>query len=82
MLESLPSHNLSNRPVKQRLHMIKIPQSIIIAMVAFNFTMFTLMLQMDMLYFGSTTLKVIFWALTIGLWRFAYMRRDKYFKLF
>jgi hypothetical protein len=61
--------------------MFKIPQSIIIAMVAFNFTAFTVMLQMDMFVFDSTGMKIFFWALTLGLWRFAYMRRNKYFKL-
>ncbi len=62
--------------------MFKLPQSIIIAMVAFNITAFTVLLQLDMFPFGTTTMKIIFWSLTIGLWRFAYMRRNKYFTMF
>ncbi len=62
--------------------MLKLPQSIIFAMVAFNITAFTVCLQVDMLPFGTMTWKIIWWALTIGAWRLTYMRRDKYFTLF
>ncbi len=62
--------------------MLKLPQSIIIAMVAFNFTAFSVLLLMDAFTFGTMTVKIFFCALTIGLWRFAYMRRNKYFTLF
>jgi hypothetical protein len=62
--------------------MIKLPQFIIIAMVAFNITAFTVLIQMDLFAFGTLTVKIIAWILTVASWRLAYMRRDKYFTLF
>ncbi|MGO8755656.1 MAG: hypothetical protein ACLQHK_10560 [Gallionellaceae bacterium] len=62
--------------------MLKLPQSIIIAMVAFNITAFTILIQLDMFDFGTPMVKFIAWVLTIGAWRLAYMRRNKYFSIF
>ncbi|MBI3903066.1 MAG: hypothetical protein HY306_09050 [Nitrosomonadales bacterium] len=62
--------------------MLKLPQSIIFAIVAFNFTAFTLVLQLDILVFQSPMVKIIAWVLTIGAWALTYTRRKKYFILF
>lgn len=62
--------------------MIKISQFIIIALIALNVTALTIFIQMDWFNFGTTTVKVIAWLVTIALWRIAYMRRDKFITLF
>lgn len=62
--------------------MLKLPQSIIYAIVAFNLTAFTIPLQLDMLIYKSLILKVIAWMLTAGAWTLAYRKRKKYFILF
>lgn len=62
--------------------MLKLPQSIIFAIVAFNITAFTIPLQLDMLIFTAPIIKIIAWALTIGAWTLTYRRRKKYFILF
>jgi len=62
--------------------MFKLPQSIIYAMIAFNITAFTLILQMDMLVFNMLWAKLVAWALTIGAWTLVYTQRKKYFLLF
>ena len=48
--------------------MLKLPQSIIYAIVAFNITSFTLLLQLDLLFFNATVEKVIAWVLTCLLY--------------
>ncbi len=62
--------------------MIKLPLSIIIAMIAFNITAFTIFLQLDMLIFNSIIVKIIAWALTIGAWVLVYIKRNKLVTLF
>jgi hypothetical protein len=62
--------------------MLKLPQSIIYAIVALNITSFTLLLQLDMLFFNTTFEKGIAWALTIGVWVLTYKKRKKFFILF
>jgi hypothetical protein len=62
--------------------MLKLPQSIIYAIVAFNITAFTLLLQLDLLFFNATIEKVIAWALTLGAWALTYQKRKKFFILF
>jgi len=62
--------------------MLKLPQSVIFAMIAVNFTAFTIPLQLDMLIFNALTAKLIAWVLTIGAWTLTYTRRKKYFILF
>lgn len=62
--------------------MLKLSQSIIFAIVAFNITAFTVLIQMDMFSFGTLTVKIIAWLVTIAAWRLTYMRRKKFFVLF
>jgi hypothetical protein len=62
--------------------MIRLPLSIILAMIAFNITAFTLFLQLDMLIFNSIIAKIIAWALTIGAWSMVYIKRNKIVTLF
>jgi hypothetical protein len=62
--------------------MLKLPQSIIYAMIAVNVTAFTLLLQLDMLFFKALVAKIIAWVLTIGIWTLAYKKRKKFFILF
>jgi hypothetical protein len=61
---------------------MRLPLVIIFAIVAFNISMFTLMLQMDMLIFHSPIAKAVFWLLTAGAWVLAYIYRAKSIKLF
>jgi hypothetical protein len=62
--------------------MLRLPLSVIIAMIAFNITAFTVLLQLDMLIFKSIIVKVIFWILTIGAWALVYVKRNKFVTLF
>jgi hypothetical protein len=62
--------------------MLKLPLSIIYAMIAFNITAFTVLLQMDVLIFHSIIVKIIAWALTIGTWAMVYINRKKFITLF
>ena len=62
--------------------MLKLPQSIIYAMIGVNITAFTLLLQFDMLVFNSPIAKLVAWILTVGIWTLAYKKRKKFFILF
>lgn len=62
--------------------MLKIPQSIIYAMIAVNITGFALLLQLDLLTLHSTVLKIVSWVATAALWALAYQKRKRYFTLF
>jgi len=62
--------------------MFRLPVSIIYAMIAFNITAFTLLLQLDMLIFNSIIVKIISWILTIGAWALVYIKRNKFVTLF
>ena len=59
--------------------MFRLRQSIVYAIVAFNITMFTLFLQLDLLVFNSPIAKFICWVLTVAAWRLTYVKRHKYF---
>jgi len=61
---------------------MRLPLIIVFAIVAFNITMFALMLQMDVLFFHSPIAKAIAWIFTIGAWALAYVNRNKSIKLF
>ena len=62
--------------------MLKLPQSIIYAMVAVNITAFTLLLQLDMFFFNAFIAKLIAWILTIAAWTLVYKKRKKFFIFF
>ena len=62
--------------------MLKLPQSIIYAIVAVNISGFAILLQLDMLNFNSLWEKLMAWALTTGVWVLAYASRKKYVTLF
>ena len=53
------------------------PYFVLISMLAFNITAFTVMLQMDMLIFNATVYKVIAWLVTAGSWYLAYIYRNR-----
>lgn len=62
--------------------MFRLPLSIIYAMIAFNLTAFTVLLQMDVLIFHSIIFKIIAWAITLGAWFMTYANRKKIITLF
>jgi hypothetical protein len=62
--------------------MIRLPISIIYAMIAFNITAFTVILQLDILIFTSIIAKVISWTLTVGAWTLVYLKRNQFITLF
>ena len=62
--------------------MLRLPVSILYAMLAFNITAFTLLLQFDKLIFNSIVIKIICWLLTIGAWALVYIKRNKFVTLF
>ena len=61
---------------------LKLPLLVVYMIIAFNITAFTLLLQLDWLIYHSILAKVIAWALTIGSWALAYIKRDKFISLF
>ena len=62
--------------------MFKLPQFTVFGILAFNLTMFSLMLQFDYLIFHSIWLKILSWIATVALWVLAWVRRKKFFTLF
>ncbi len=61
--------------------MFKFPLLIVYAIVAFNLTSFSVLLQMDLLVFNSPIAKVVAWALTIGAWALTFVNRNKYYTI-
>jgi hypothetical protein len=53
------------------------PFFVLISMIAFNITAFTVILQLDMLIFNATVYKVIAWLATAGAWSLAYIYRNR-----
>ncbi len=62
--------------------MFRLPLFIVYAMIAFNITAFTVILQLNMLIFTSLYIKIICWTLTIGAWLVTYINRNKFVTLF
>ncbi len=56
---------------------MRVPAVIVYMIIAFNVTAFTVLLQFDFLIFNSVIMKIIAWALTIGAWYLAYLKRDQ-----
>ncbi len=50
---------------------------IIFAIIAINITMLAIVLQLDLLIFQSSLVKIIAWALAVGSWHMAYKFRNK-----
>lgn len=61
---------------------MKFPLVIVYMIIAFNITVFTVILQADWLIFHSPVLKVICWIATVGTWALAYVKRYSFIKLF
>jgi hypothetical protein len=53
------------------------PFFFLFSIIAFNFTAFSVFLQMDMLIFNATVYKVIAWLATAGFWSLAYIYRNR-----
>jgi len=53
------------------------PLFVLFSIIAFNFTAFAFVLQMDMLIFNATVYKVIAWLVTAGAWSLAYIFRNR-----
>jgi hypothetical protein len=61
--------------------MFKFPLVTIYAIVAFNFTVFTLLLQFDYLMFQSPVAKAAAWVVTLTAWGVAYLNRYKFYTI-
>ena len=61
--------------------MFKIPLVVVYAVVAFNVSMFTGLLQMDYLIIQSPIVKIIAWAVTIAAWIITYLNRNKFYAI-
>jgi len=57
--------------------MIKFPYFLLFAVIAFNVTAFTIILQMDWLVFKALIYKVIAWMCTAGAWSLVFVYRNK-----
>ncbi len=58
--------------------MFKFPLMVPYAVVAFNITVFAVMLQMDVLIFHSPVAKAVTWAFAITGWSLVYVYRNKF----
>ncbi len=61
---------------------MRLPLVIVFAAIAFNISMFTLLLQFDKLVIHSPVFKVVCWIATVIAWWLAYKYRAKSIKLF
>ncbi len=61
---------------------MRFPLVIVFAAIAFNISMFTLLLQADVLIFHSPVFKAFCWIATVIAWVLAYKYRHKSIKLF
>jgi tellurite resistance protein TehA-like permease len=61
--------------------MFKFPLVVIYAIVALNISVFTGLLQADLLIIQSPTAKIISWVLTIAAWTVAYLNRHKFYTI-
>ena len=61
--------------------MFKFPLVIVYAIIALNISVFTGLLQADLLTIQSPTAKIIAWAFTIAAWTVAYLNRHKFYEI-
>ena len=61
--------------------MINIPLGVVFAIIAFNVTMFTIPLELDILKFHSIYMKIMFLVLTIGWWHITYVFWGKWYTI-
>lgn len=61
--------------------MFKVPQVVVFAIIALNITMFTIMLQFDLLVIHSLIAKIMCWAVTAAWWYATYANRKKFFTI-
>ena len=61
--------------------MFKFPLVILYAIVALNISVFTGLLQADLLIIHSPVEKIIAWAFTIAAWTLAYLNRNKFYEI-
>jgi hypothetical protein len=61
--------------------MFKFPLVILYAIVAFNISAFTVILQANLLIIHSPVEKIIAWAFTIAAWTLAYLNRNKFYEI-
>ena len=57
--------------------LIPYPFFVLSAIIAFNITAFTVVLQLDMLIIEATLYKVISWMVTLGAWVIVYVLRNR-----
>ena len=53
------------------------PYFVLLSIIAFNITAFTVVLQLDMLIIDSIAAKVISWIVTVAAWTVVYIFRNK-----
>ena len=53
------------------------PYFVLLSIIAFNITAFTVVLQLDMLIIDSIAAKVISWIVTVAAWTIVYLFRNK-----
>lgn len=58
--------------------MFKMPMIIVYAIIAFNITAFTAIVQIDFFSVKPWWMKAILWAFTIGAWWLTYKNRDTF----
>ena len=61
--------------------MFKFPLVIVYAIVAFNITAFTLLLQFNFLFFNSPIEKILAWIVTVAAWALTYVKRNTFYTI-
>jgi hypothetical protein len=61
---------------------MRFPLVVVFAAIAFNISMFTVLLQADVLILHSPILKAVCWTATLVAWVLTYKYRGKSVKLF
>jgi len=69
--------NVNNKKNGFWRQILPYPLFVLFSIIAFNITAFTVVLQMGILIFNSTILKIIAWIFTISSWTVVYIFRNK-----